>query len=232
VKDILGEDMNIIIMGPQGSGKGTQAKMIAQKYDMIHLSMGDLLRDEIARKTIIGKEAIRIMEEGDLIPDKITNGILDMKASEHERDGMIWDGYPRTADQSEYIKDAIPIDFVLELVLDDHEAIKRISARRNCPKCGAQYNLIYVKPANEDFCDKCHTHLEQRKDDYPDAIKKRLATYHRNLNVIRRYFDKSLFCKIDGNKTIPEVFKQVEESIDNKRCASEIGNEEFLKRVR
>jgi len=217
--------MNIILTGPQGSGKGTQAALIAKEYRMVHLSTGELLREEIAKGTALGKEVAGIINEGNLVPDEMSNSLVQMKMVNYNNNHIILDGYPRTKNQAEFVKKIIPVEMVLNIHISDEAAIKRISARRGCPKCHTDYNLLYVKPKKTNTCDKCNTKLVQRADDYPAAIKKRLETYHNNEELLKKVFNKEgQYVTINGEQLIDRVFIDVKKVMDSrKKVINEVG---------
>jgi len=199
--------MIIVIYGPQGSGKGTQADIIARKTGLLHFSMGDALRKEVKSGTRIGKKVDSIMLKGELVPATITNSLL-IKAvkSPEARKGIMIDGYPRDEGQLEFYSKNFKTDCAIELDLSETESIKRISTRRICPKCGKNYNTIWLKPKTEDKCDICKTTLVQRTDDKPTEVKRRLKIYKNNTLPIKRYYKKlGILHIVDASGTIGEV---------------------------
>ncbi|MEM4259757.1 MAG: adenylate kinase [Candidatus Woesearchaeota archaeon] len=207
--------MNIIILGPQGSGKGTQAIRIAEKYGLHHISTGDIFRENIKNKTDLGKEIEEIMQSGNLVPDDITNQVIKERL-EKTKNGFILDGYPRNIEQAKFLDKIAKIDFVIDLELSEEEAINRIASRRLCSKCGESYNVISIKPKVKGICDKCEGKLLQREDDKPEAIKKRLKIYNEQTTPLKDYYrNEGLLIEIDATQSIDEVFKSIINEIDN-----------------
>lgn len=207
--------MNIIILGPQGSGKGTQAGNIAKKYKLEHISTGDIFREHMKNKTELGKKIEEIMQSGNLVPDKITNQIVKEKL-ENTKKGFILDGYPRNIEQAKFLDKTAKIDFVIDLELTEEEAINRISSRRICSECGEGFNTIYIKPKIKGICDKCGGKLIQRDDDQPEAIKKRLKIYNEQTTPLKDYYrNEGLLIEIDGTPSIEVVFESIVSEIDN-----------------
>lgn len=190
--------MNLIFVGPQGSGKGTQAKIISEKLNLDHISTGDLLRNI---EGDIKKKVDKYVNKGLLIPDDLMLEILKKQLSEN----FILDGFPRNLKQAEMLSSIIDIDKVVEIFISDKEAIKRLSGRRTCKKCGAIYN-IYTNPPKKDVCDKCGGELIKRKDDNEEAIKKRLEIYHSETEPI---LEKYPVLKINGEQEIEKVTKDI-----------------------
>jgi adenylate kinase len=207
--------MNIIIFGPQGSGKGTQAAMLAKKLKLYHLSMGEELRKEIKRKTILGKRIEKIVNNGKLVPFEITNNIaLKISKSKDARKGVILDGYPRSKKQWLFVKKNINIDVAIELHLSSKESIRRIASRRICPKCGINYNTIWLKPKKNGICDKDKAILVHREDDKPKAVIDRLKIYHSQTEPLKREYKKlGILQVIDGSKSIDSVNKKLLEKL-------------------
>jgi adenylate kinase len=204
--------MNIIILGPQGSGKGTQAKLIAEKKKWPHISTGDIFRDNIKRGTKLGKMAKSIMDKGGLVPDDVTVAIIkDRLAKDDCRRGYVLDGFPRNLKQAKALENIAKIDMALLIDLPDSVAVNRISGRRTCGSCGAIYA---VSGTSKKDCDKCGGKLLIRDDDRPAAIKKRLATYHELTEpVIAFYGKQGKLTRIDGKPPVPEVWMKVEKAI-------------------
>jgi adenylate kinase len=199
--------MNILLFGPQGSGKGTQADMISKQCGLYHLSMGEELRKEIKSKTAIGKKVESIMARGELVPISITSDIvLNRSKSSECRKGIIFDGYPRSQEQWEFAKKNFKIDAAIELDLSERESIRRIASRRMCPKCGRNYNVIYIKPKVAGRCDVDKTKLVQREDDTPKAVKDRLRIYHSQTEPLKKEYRKlGILHVIEGKRSIKRV---------------------------
>jgi adenylate kinase len=203
--------MNIILFGPQGSGKGTQADMIANEFKLYHLSMGEELRREIKKKSTLGKKIESIVTKGNLVPHKITNDIaLKIFKDKKNKNGIILDGYPRAFEQWQFTKKNFKIDAALELHISEKESIKRIASRRVCPKCGRNYNTLYLKPKKEGYCDDDKTKLVHRADDKPKAIKDRLKIYHSQTEPLKKEYTKlGILHVIDGEQPINTVTKNI-----------------------
>jgi len=199
--------MNIIIFGPQGSGKGTQAEILAVKKHIPHISTGDIFRELKHQNTDIAKQVAKLIDNGTLAPDDLTNKIVVEPLTQADtKNGFILDGFPRNIIQAEFLNNITSIDFALEIFIQDDEALKRISKRRSCPKCGKIYHREFSPPENEGKCDDCHAKLIIRKDDQPEAIKKRLATYHEQTEPLIKYYqEKKIYHKIDGSPSIEDV---------------------------
>jgi len=207
--------MNIILFGPQGSGKGTQAKFISQKYSIPHISTGDIFRENIKNKTELGQKIEEIINSGALVPDEVTNEIVKDRLSKIDcQNGFILDGFPRSLTQASFLNSFVEIDLALEIWISDEEAVKRIGLRRVCPNCGAVYHLTHIIPKKEGICDVCGTTLIKRDDDKEEAIKKRLAIYHSETEELTSYYkDKEAYKKIDGMGSVEEVNEQVSKII-------------------
>jgi len=208
--------MNIILFGPQGSGKGTQAKLSSEKYSIPHISTGDIFRENIKNKTELGQKVEKLINEGNLVPDEITNEIVKNRLKKDDcKNGFILDGFPRNIKQAEFLDTFTNIDLALEIWISDEEAIKRIGLRRTCPKCGAIYHLTHIVPKKEGLCDKCGTSLIIREDDKEESIKKRLITYHNETEKLIEYYQKKKVAqKVDGTGSVQEVNDRVSEIID------------------
>jgi adenylate kinase len=188
--------MKLVLLGAPGAGKGTQCKSIVERYNLLHLSSGDILRQERAEGTELGKKAQDYMDSGALVPDEI---IIEMMAKAIEKApaaGFVLDGFPRTVNQAAELDKALAargqqIDAVLNLEIEDRVVTKRITGRRSCPACGAVYHIEYLKPKTEGICDKDGTKLVQRPDDTEQVLANRLETYHRQTEPLVDYYKKN-----------------------------------------
>ena len=176
--------LNIILMGPPGAGKGTQATRIIDEFQIPHISTGDIFRENIAKGTPLGLQAKAIIERGDLVPDDLTIGLVKDRLSKDDcAKGYLLDGFPRTIAQAEALKAmgpeiGRPVTLVIDITVPDEVLVERIAGRRVCPKCGASYNVNSMKPQKEGVCDRCGADLIQRKDDNPESFKVRLENYY------------------------------------------------------
>ncbi len=194
--------MRLIFLGPPGSGKGTQAELLADKLDIPHISTGDIFRDNIKKETDLGKKAKEYIDKGQLVPDHVTNYMV--KGRLEKLDGYILDGYPRTIPQAKFLDCIQDIDKVVEFELSDKEVIKRISGRRTCKKCGAMYHIVWNPPKKKGVCDECGSALIQRSDDKPETIKKRLEVYKKQTAPLIDYYSDKLI-KIDASPSIEKI---------------------------
>jgi len=212
--------MNIVLLGPPGSGKGTQAKMIAEKYGVVHISTGDILRENVRNGTALGVEAKKFMEAGKLVPDSLLIDIIkDRLAKDDVKGGWMLDGYPRTMPQAEAMDKILPalgqkIDVVLNIDVPDGELVKRVTGRRMC-KCGATYHVQFNPPKVEGKCDACGGELYQRADDTEETVKERLQAYHAQTQPLIDYYDKrGIVATVIGVGDIKEIFGKVAEALD------------------
>lgn len=208
--------MKIIMLGAPGAGKGTQAKMIAEKYGVPHVSTGDIFRANIKNGTELGKEAKQYMDQGLLVPDELTVRILlDRVAKEDCKDGYVLDGFPRTIPQAEVLDSELSklgdcIDYAIDVDVPDENIIKRMSGRRACLTCGATYHIEHVPPKKEGICDKCGSELVLREDDKPETVKNRLNVYHEQTQpLIDFYTAKGVLKTVDGTLPMDEVFAAI-----------------------
>lgn len=198
----------IILLGPPGAGKGTQAKLLAAKNGLLHLSTGDILRDEVARDTELGRLAKGYMNRGDLVPDTL---IIDMiKGRLDEDGGFILDGFPRTVTQAEALEKIVSIDVAINIALSREEVIRRLSSRRVCRDCGKIYNLLYNSPKNEGVCDACGGELFQRDDDKREVIENRYDVYmDATAPLINFYKERGVLNDVDGSQETDKVSAQI-----------------------
>jgi adenylate kinase len=198
----------IIIMGPQSSGKGTQAELLAKKLKLPIISVGNTLRSNIRRKTKVGKVAEQYVKRGVLAPDNVINQIIKEKIQKQKK-GFILDGYPRDIEQAKFLGGITEITHVFEITLSDKIAIERIKGRRNC-LCGQIYHIKYRPPKKAGVCDKDGQKLFIRKDDRISAIKKRLKIYRRETRAVLPFYKKEkVLYKIDGRPEINKVYQQI-----------------------
>ncbi len=203
--------MNLIIFGPQGSGKGTQAEALSKKLNSPHISTGDIFRENIQNQTELGRKAKEYIDKGQLVPDEIVIELIKDRLNQTDcQSGFILDGYPRTMPQAEVLDQVISINKVLEVWISDEESVNRISGRRSCPKCGTVYHLKFNPPKHQDKCDQCQEELIIREDDTEEVIKKRLAEYHQQTEPLKEYYQsQGKLIKIDGMPVIAEVTKEI-----------------------
>lgn len=188
--------MKIILAGPPGSGKGTQAEILSQKLDFAHFSTGNVFRDHINRKTPIGLKANEYMNQGKLVPDDITLQITKNFITTNQKKGIIFDGFPRTTGQAQGLDKILTelkdkIDYIIFIELADDEIIRRLTSRRTCEKCGAIHNLDFNPPQQNDICDKCGGKLVQRQDDTEQVIRNRLHVYENQTKELKDYYKNS-----------------------------------------
>ena len=208
--------MKIIMLGAPGAGKGTQAKMIADKYGVPHVSTGDIFRANIKNGTELGMEAKKYMDQGLLVPDELTVKILLDRVSQPDcKNGYVLDGFPRTIPQAEALDKALAelgesIDYAIDVDVPDENIVKRMSGRRACVSCGATYHVVHVPPKKEGICDRCGSELILRDDDKPETVKNRLDVYHKQTQpLIDFYTKKGVLKTVDGTVDMQDVFKAI-----------------------
>ncbi len=208
--------MKIIMLGAPGAGKGTQAKMIADKYMLPHISTGDIFRANIKNGTELGMEAKKYMDQGQLVPDELTVKILlDRVAKEDCKNGYVLDGFPRTIPQAEVLDSELSklgdkIDYAIDVDVPDENIINRMSGRRACLNCGATYHVVHVPPKKDGICDKCGSELILRDDDKAETVKNRLKVYHDQTQpLIDFYTEKGILKSVDGTKDMNDVFAAI-----------------------
>lgn len=208
--------MKIIMLGAPGAGKGTQAKMISEKYGIPHVSTGDIFRANIKNGTELGMEAKKYMDQGLLVPDELTVKILlDRVAQADCADGYVLDGFPRTIPQAEVLDKALAelgssIDYAINVDVPDENIVRRMSGRRACLSCGATYHIEHVPPKREGICDKCGKELVLRDDDKPETVQNRLKVYHDQTQpLIDFYTKKGVLRAVDGTVDMKDVFEAI-----------------------
>jgi len=208
--------MKIVLLGPPGAGKGTQAGILCRAFDMIHVSTGDMLREAIKEGTEVGKKAQGYMNKGELVPDEIvTRAVIDRINKPDAEKGVILDGFPRTRGQAESLDRMLEecgssLDDVLYLKTSEETAVQRLSGRRVCPRCGKNYHVTNMPPVKEGVCDKCGVPLEQRDDDKPETVKNRLEVYDKTTSDLVDYYrEKGLLRQVDGNISAEMLFEDI-----------------------
>lgn len=208
--------MRIILLGPPGAGKGTQATKIARSFAVPHIATGDILRNNVREGTPLGVEAKRYMDAGDLVPDDVIIKMVDSRLSEDDASaGFLFDGFPRTVPQAEALEALLvernaPLDVVVRLAVDTDEVVKRLTGRRTCGQCGRSFHLVFDPPAEADVCDACGGTLEQRADDREDVVLNRLDVYHRQTEPLERfYWERGLLRDVEATGTVEEVSQRV-----------------------
>ncbi|MFW5980644.1 MAG: adenylate kinase [Halanaerobiaceae bacterium] len=203
--------MIIVFLGLPGAGKGTQAKFLSNKYNMNHISTGDIFREAIKKGTPLGEKAKTYMDKGDLVPDEITIGLVENKVEEFEEDeDYIFDGFPRTLNQAKALteileKENIRVNLCIFIKVDEDELVIRISGRRICEECGAIYHVEFNPPEEEGICDKCGGSLYQRKDDEEETVRNRIKTNKKEtMPLVHYYKDRGVLETIVGTDQMPE----------------------------
>ena len=205
--------MRLLFFGPPGAGKGTQAKIVAKEFNVEHISTGDILREAVNKGTDLGEKVKNIMERGELVPDEIMNELVKQKLE--EVNSFILDGYPRTLEQAKFL-DAVlkqikkEIDAAVLIDVPEDEIVKRISNRRVCPNCGKVYNLITLKPKNDEKCDNCGTKIVQRDDDKENVVRERYRIYRKTTEPVIEYYRKNnKIVTVNGLQDVEEVTKEL-----------------------
>ncbi len=208
--------MKIIMLGAPGAGKGTQAKKIAAKYGIPHISTGDIFRANIKNGTELGKKAKTYMDQGLLVPDELTcDLVVDRIQQPDAVNGYVLDGFPRTIPQAECLTDALTklgsrVDYAIDVDVPDSAIVTRMGGRRACLKCGATYHIEFAPPRKEGVCDVCGEALVLRDDDQPETVQRRLDVYHEQTQPLIDYYTKQGILKtVDGTKDLEEVFAQI-----------------------
>lgn len=200
-----------VIMGVQGCGKGTQAGLLVEAFDLVHISVGDIFRWHIKNRTKLGAKVKRIVASGNLVDDELVEEIINRRLGEHDWNyGFILDGFPRSAPQALFFLESYDIDAVIHIFVPDEVVRQRVLSRRLCSQCGLDYNLISHRPEVNNVCDVCGGHLISRPDDTPEAIAERLQDYHTKTEpVLDMFRQKELVLDIDGRMSPEEIHKEI-----------------------
>jgi len=205
-----------IIMGVQGCGKGTQAKLLKEHLQLVHISVGDIFRWNIQSRTKLGAKVNRYIAEGNLVPDELVAEVVKRRLDHHDWNyGFILDGFPRSRPQAEFFLESYDIDAVILIEVPDEVVIQRILSRVLCSQCGLDYNLIFHRPIKENQCDVCSGELIRREDDNEEAIRRRLKDYHEKTKPIIELFNKKeLVIRVDGTHSAEEVQNEIRKKLN------------------
>ena len=208
--------MKIVMLGAPGAGKGTQARLISEKYSIPQISTGDIFRANIRENTELGQRAKYYMDSGLLVPDQVTcDLVVDRISREDCANGYILDGFPRTIPQAEALTKALKeqgakIDYAIDVEVPDEDIVLRMSGRRACPKCGDTFHIQYRIPLKEGICDNCGAELILREDDHPETVQKRLDVYHSQTQPLIRYYrEQGVLHTVDGTREMNTVFEEI-----------------------
>jgi adenylate kinase len=213
--------MNIVLLGPPGAGKGTQAKRIQEMFSIPHIATGDILRDAVAKGSDLGQIANSYMEKGLLVPDEVVIGLIKERLAEPDTEnGFLLDGFPRTLAQARALDKVMEqmgkkLDAVISIVVSEKEIIRRLTGRRVCKSCGRIYHLIFNPPKRAEFCDMCGEELYQREDDKVETVKKRLVVYNKETAALIRYYQaQDILIEVNGEESVEDVFKNIKEALE------------------
>ncbi|MGM0651606.1 MAG: adenylate kinase [Bacillota bacterium] len=213
--------MLIILLGPPGAGKGTQAENIVKDYSLVYISTGDILRSAVKEGTGLGRKVKHYMDQGTLVPDDLVVEIVKNRLRDPDcQNGALFDGFPRTVKQAEFLEEALSeietsVDAVLSIEVEESELIERLTGRRICSKCGAVFHLTFNPPEVRNVCDQCGGDLYQRDDDTFETVKERLAVYKKQTEPLVNFYEgKNILFPIDGNQDIDSVYQQIKAVLD------------------
>jgi adenylate kinase len=222
-------EVNLVLLGPPGAGKGTQATRLRDDFGLPYYSTGIILRDAVDRGTELGKKAKEYMDAGDLVPDEVMNGVIGERLESGEADdGFLLDGFPRTIGQAEMLDETLSrlgrsLTAALLIEAPDEEVVRRLSGRRTCAKGGHVYHVEFDPPKNEGVCDQDGSRLIQRDDDKPETVRKRLSVYHdQTVPLIEWYEDQGLLHRFDGTRSPDEVHDRIRATLATRRLEAEL----------
>jgi adenylate kinase len=222
-------ELNLVLLGPPGAGKGTQAERLVEDFGLPYYSTGIILREAVAEESELGKEAKKYMDKGELVPDELINNVIAERLDSGEADdGFLLDGFPRTIGQAEMLEKALEgrgreLSGVLLIDAPDDEVVHRLSGRRTCAKNSHVYHVEFDPPKNEDVCDQDGSRLIQRDDDKPETVRKRLSVYHDQTEpLIKWYEDRGLLRRFDGTRPPDEVHDRIRATLATKRLEAEL----------
>lgn len=207
--------MMLLLFGPPGVGKGTQADLLQKQYHLLKFSMGDILREEVARRSELGLEAEAYMKQGKLVPDKLILDIAEAYIKKHRSENILFDGFPRNLSQAAALEEkmqalSLRLDLAIELVIDQETIIQRLALRRYCSRCGAIYNLHSAPPRAADTCDHCAGPLVQRPDDNETTIRRRLQTYETETRPLASFYQaRNCYCRADASGNPQQVYQNL-----------------------
>jgi adenylate kinase len=214
--------MDLILLGPPGAGKGTQAKMMIDRWKIPQISTGDILRTAVREERPLGLEAKGFMDRGELVPDRVVIGIIAERLREEDAAaGFILDGFPRTIAQAEALQKILDelgreIDAVVSIEVEEEKLVVRLTGRRMCKGCGESFHIVFNPPARDEICDRCGGELYQRDDDREETIRQRLAVYREQTEPLIAYYEKQgLLKRIEGDDSKDEIFSRIVQAVDS-----------------